>query len=176
MPLLAAGSFNLLAVNPGLVIWTAITFLVVLLVLWRFAWKPIISALDARNERVENDLKESRELREKAENLLREYEQKMESARAEAMQLLDEGRKDAEVQKAKIITAAKEEAERLISRAHADIEQAKLKAISELEQSTVQITVQILSRILQRDVNNEEHKKIVLQELGAIRKNNIQGG
>lgn len=173
MPLLAAGSFNLLAVNPGLVFWTVVTFIVVLAVLWAFAWKPIIKTIDARNERVENDLKESRELRDKAEALLQSYDHKIESAKAEALELIDEGRKDAEIQKARIIAEARDEAQRLVFRAQADIEQAKVKAISELEQSTVKTTIAILSRILQRDVNNEDHKKVVLQELSAIKKSDI---
>ena len=63
MVLLTGTSIDLLKVSPGLVFWTAVTFIVVLVVLWLFAWKPIINGLDARNEKIQEDLDSSRKLR-----------------------------------------------------------------------------------------------------------------
>ena len=167
MPILA--SFNLLAVNPGLLIWTVITFSVVLTVLWLFAWKPIIAALDSRNEKVEGDLQKSKELREEAEKLLMDYEKKLDSIKSEANQLIDEGRKDAEVLKEKILKEAREEAERINVRTEQDIHQAKLRALDEIENSVVDMTVSALSKILTQEVKAETHKAVILREITEIR-------
>ena len=99
MALLAGSGLNLLAVNPGLMIWTLITFLIVLTILWFFAWKPIATALDSRSDKIESDLQKSQELREEAEQLLADYKAKLDSAKEEAAQLIEQARKTAEEQK-----------------------------------------------------------------------------
>ncbi|MDH5716740.1 MAG: F0F1 ATP synthase subunit B [Spirochaetia bacterium] len=169
MPILSGGSLDLLHVNPGLVIWTVVTFLVVLAVLWRFAWKPIIKGLDARNERVEEDLQTSRDLREEAEKLLSEYEKKLDAAKTEALQLIDEGKKDAETNRNKILAEAQDEAVKIKERTEKDIERAKLKALDELEKTTVNLVVEILSKILKKDISEKEHKDIIIRELENLK-------
>ena len=95
--------FNLLAVNPGLVFWTVVTFLTVLLCLWLFAWKPLLQAIDQRNDKIENDLNESAKLREEADALVKEYKKKIDLALQEASKILDESRKNAEKDRQRII-------------------------------------------------------------------------
>ena len=87
----------------GLYFWTVVTFLTVLIILWLFAWKPIIQAIDARNDKIEGELKESQHLREESEKLFRDYESKMKEAQSETIQLIDEGKKEAEETRAKIL-------------------------------------------------------------------------
>ena len=174
MYILAAGSLELLKVNPGLVFWTVVTFSVVLIILWLFAWKPIIKALDARNDRIENDLKESRKLREDAENLLKVYEQKIENAKKEAMQLLEEGRKDAEENKDRILKEAREEAENIRDRIQHEISQAKLKALDELEKGAVELSVQLVSNVFKKSLTGTEHRSIIVKELEEIRKSAVK--
>ncbi|MCS6984159.1 MAG: F0F1 ATP synthase subunit B [Leptospiraceae bacterium] len=170
MLLLAAASLDLLAVNPGLLIWTLVTFLVVLVILWLFAWKPIIRALDERNAKIEGDLKESEELRLRAEKLLRDYEEKMEKARSEAMELLEEGKRDAEVQREKILKQAQEEAKHILEKAQQEIELAKVKAISEVEDSVIALSSELMRRIFRDRLSIEEHRKLLSEELAALRK------
>lgn len=168
MVILAAG-LDLLAVNPGLVIWTAITFIVVLLVLWLTAWKPIIKALDERNSRVEDDLEKSRALREEAEDLMKEYQTKLDSATQEAVQIIDKGRKDSEAMRAKILSETQEEAASLRSRVSKELELAKIQALSELEAKVVDTAISVISGILAKDINDEEHKQMVMRELEQIK-------
>lgn len=169
MLLLAGGSLNLLDVNPGLVIWTAVTFLIVLAVLWLFAWKPIIKALDERNARVEDDLEKSRALREEAEGLIKEYQEKLDSAKQEAVNIVEESRKDAEVLKNKLLAETQEEVTSLKERATREIDLAKEHAISELEGKVVDTAISVISGILAKDINDQEHKDIVLRELAQIK-------
>lgn len=169
MLLLAGGSLNLLEVNPGLVIWTAVTFLIVLAVLWLFAWKPIIKALDERNARVEDDLEKSRALREEAEGLIKEYQEKLDSAKQEAVNIVEESRKEGEVLKNKLLAEAQEELTSLKERSTREIDLAKEHAISELEGKVVATAISVISGILAKDINDQEHKDIVLRELAQIK-------
>lgn len=79
--LASGGGLNLLEVNPGLVFWTVFTFLVVVLVLKKFAWDPILKALDARAEKIHGDIDKATELKTQAEELYKSYEAKIIAAK-----------------------------------------------------------------------------------------------
>jgi F-type H+-transporting ATPase subunit b len=173
MPILSSsGSFNLLAVNPGLIIWTMITFVLVMIVLWLFAWKPIATALDSRNTRIEDDLKKSEDLRKEAESLLKGYESRIDSAHKEVADMLDSARKDAESAKARILAEAQKEASAQRDRATHDIDQIRLKAVKEIQDLAVDISIQLLSRVMKGGLKESEHREIVLQELKNLKSNN----
>jgi len=169
MVLLAGTSIDLLKVSPGLVFWTAVTFIVVLIVLWLFAWKPIIQGLDARNEKVQEDLDSSRKLREQAESMMADYKKHLDAAKDQALQIIDEGKRDAESIRQRILGDAKKEADEIHTRAVAEITQAKAKAIKELEKEVVEMSVTIISKILSRDVSKEDHRNIILKELDQLK-------
>ncbi|RME92246.1 MAG: ATP synthase F0 subunit B [Candidatus Hydrogenedentota bacterium] len=172
MSIILAGSLNLLEVNPGLAIWTLITFLLVLTILWLFAWKPIVKALDARSHRIADDLEKSRKLREEAEALLRDYESKLEKAKAEAVEIVEEGRKDAEVLRKRILDEAAEEGERIKKRVSGELEQAKLKALAEIEERVVDLAEELVSRVLKDKLTGVDHKKLILEEMASLQKDN----
>lgn len=169
MVFLTGTSIDLLKVSPGLVFWTAVTFIVVLVVLWLFAWKPILNGLDARNDKIQDDLDASRKLREQAEAMMSDYKKNLDASKDQALQIIDEGKKDAESIRQRILTDAKKEAEEIHDRAVADISQAKTKAIKELEKEVVDISVAIISKILSRDVSKEDHRNIILKELDQLK-------
>ena len=166
--ILASESFNLLAANPGLVFWTVVTFLTVLIILWLFAWKPIIQAIDARNDKIEGELKESQRLREESEKLLRDYESKMKEAQTETMRLIGEGKKEAEETRAKILKKAEKENSEIKARMKQEIEQAKISAVQEIQESMVNMTIQVISKIFKKDVDDKTHKELIMNELKEI--------
>lgn len=170
MIFLAGGGLNLLAVNPGLMIWTLVTFLTVLTILWRFAWKPIATALDSRSDKIESDLEKSQKLREEAEQLLAEYKDKLDSAKSEASQLIDQARKAAEEQREKILKETRAEAEAEKQRSLREIEQAKLTAINDLEDHVVDTTITVLSRVMGNHVDASAHKAMIQDEVKTIQK------
>jgi F-type H+-transporting ATPase subunit b len=169
MVLLTGTSIDLLKVSPGLVFWTAVTFILVLIVLWVFAWKPIIRALDARNDKIQEDLDHSRKLREQAESLMADYKKHLDAAKDQALSIIEEGKRDAESIRHRIIEDAKKEAEDIHNRAIGEISQAKAKAIKELEKEVVDLSVAIISKILSRDVSKEDHRNIILKELDQLK-------
>lgn len=173
MPLLSEGaSFNPLSVNPGLVIWTLVTFGIVLIVLWKYAWGPIIAAIDSRNDKIEDDLQKSEQLRKDAEDLLQSYNDKIDSAKEEVNTMLDAARKDAESLRSKIVTTAQDEANGIKERAKNEIEQAKVKAVREVQELSVDISLKLLNNILGKETSDEEHRKIVIRELEKLKSSN----
>jgi F-type H+-transporting ATPase subunit b len=169
MVLLTGTSIDLLKVSPGLVFWTAVTFILVLIVLWLFAWKPILKGLDARNDKIQEDLDSSRKLREQAESMMSDYRKHLDAAKDQALQIIDEGKRDAESIRQRILGDAKKEADDIHNRAVGEITQAKTKAIKELEKEIVDLSVAIISKILSRDVSKEDHRNIILKELDQLK-------
>ncbi|MBV6494005.1 MAG: ATP synthase subunit b [Turneriella sp.] len=169
MVLLTSASIDLLKVSPGLVFWTTVTFIFVLVVLWIFAWKPIIKGLDARNEKVQEDLDSSKKLREQAEAMMADHKKHLDAARDQALHIIDEGKRDAESIRQRILAEAKKEAEEIHARAVAEIKQAKTNAVKELEKEVIDMSVQIVSKVLSRDVSKEDHRNIILKELDQLK-------
>jgi len=122
---------GLLKVDPGLLLWTIITFLVLLLILWKAAWKPIVEALDARAEKVRGDIESAEKNRLETERLLAQHRDLMGKSKEEAAQIIAEGRSDAEALKNSILEKANAEAKDVIERAKREISMAKDKALSE---------------------------------------------
>ncbi len=166
---LAGSGFDLFAVNPGLIFWTVVTFLTVLLVLWKFAWKPIMEGLDARNSKIEDDLEKSKQLREEAESLLNQYKNKISKAEEEAMQIMASKKKYAEEQYNKIISKADEDSKEIVEKSKQQIESAKKQAILELEKGVIHISSKIIKKILEEDVDISKHTNLIQNELKMLR-------
>jgi len=167
---LAAGGLNLLTVNPGLLVWTVITFSIVVLILWKFAWNPIIHALDERSEKVHGDLEKAETLRKDAETLLTEYKSKVAAAKDEANAIVNEAKNDATVLKNKMIADANAEIQARKDQSLRDIELSKMKALQEIQDSIVDLSVTIASKILEKQLKAEDHANFVKTEISNLKK------
>ena len=167
---LAAGGLNLLSVNPGLLVWTVITFSVVVFILWTFAWNPIIHALDARSEKVHGDLEKAETLRKDAETLLSDYKSKVAAAKDEANAIVNEAKNDATVLKNKMIADANTEIQARKDQSLRDIELSKMKALQEIQDSIVDLSVTIASKILEKQLKAEDHANFVKTEISNLKK------
>ena len=156
--------------EPGLMSWTWITFIVVFLLMWKFALGPIVTMLDRRRQTIEENLKKAEEAREEAERLFAEYQKKLEEARKEAQELIQEGKRMGEKLKEEIITEAREEAERIKEKAVSAIELEREKALEELKEKAAELSVEIASRILKRTISVEDHKMLIKEALEEVAK------
>jgi F-type H+-transporting ATPase subunit b len=166
--ILSAFSQGLLAVSPGLAIWTAISFLLLFLILWRFAWKPIVSALDARADRIRKDLETAASSRKEAEEMFYKHKSMIEYARDEALKIVGEGRGEAEQMKAEILEKANLEANEMIQRAKREIDLAREKAVQDIKSEIVNISTEIASKIIERNLKPEDQKALVENELTRL--------
>ncbi|MCX7999695.1 MAG: F0F1 ATP synthase subunit B [Leptospiraceae bacterium] len=167
--ILAAG-LDLLSVNPGLLVWTIVTFLIVVFILKTFAWGPILSALDARSEKIHGDLERAEKLKQEAETLLADYKSKIAKAQEEAQAIVNEAKSDASNLKSKMIQEANLEIERSKEQSLKEIELSRLKALQDIQKNVVELSVSIASKILEKQLKPEDHANFVNSELEKIKK------
>lgn len=168
------GQGNLFAGDIGNAIWTLAIFLLVIFVLGKFAWGPLLSGLQQREEFIRRSLKEAKDDREAAEARLKEYEDKLKVASSEAAEIVNKGRREGEAVQARIEEQAREEAEKMIGRARREIDLAKQAAIKDLYATTAGLATEIAARILQRELSAEDHEKLIsdsIEELGNLEEN-----
>jgi F-type H+-transporting ATPase subunit b len=163
-----SASPGLFSGDVGVAIWTVIIFALVVFVLARYAWGPMLNALQARETFIRDSLQKAASERESAEQLLRDYEQKLAAARAEATAIVEEARRDAESVKTKVEQAAREEGERLIDRARQEIGLARDKAVKDLYRASSQLATDLASRILRREIRPEDHERLISESLAQL--------
>ena len=166
--MLEAFKEGLLKVEPGLFLWTLLSFAILLLILWKAAWKPIVSSLDERAGRIRRDLETAEASRKEAETLYLKHKETIETARDEAMKIISEGRADAERIKNDILEKANAEAQTIVQRAYREIEGAKDKAIVELKTEIVGISTDIASKIIEKNLKPEDQRALVEQALQKL--------
>lgn len=159
---------SLFAGDVGVAVWTVLIFLLVVFILGRYAWKPLLSALQAREDFIRDSLQKAREEREQAERRLAEYEEKLAAARAEATALVEEGRRDAETVKAKIEATAREEGDKLMARARREIELARDQAVKDLHTTTARLATDLATKVLEREIRAEDHERLLAESLREL--------
>lgn len=164
----AGGGLNLLDVNPGLVIWTLVTFLIVVFVLKKFAWDKILKALDDRTAGIENEIGKATALREDAEKILKEYQEKVAGAKDETLAIIAEAKSDATNLKNKMLEDANSDIRKAKEQSVKDIELAKAKAIQELQIQIAEMSVMIASEILEKHLKKDEYQAFIDKELSKL--------
>ena len=159
---------GLLKVEPGVFLWTLLSFGILLLILWKAAWRPIVSSLDERAGRIRRDMETAEASRKEAETLFLKHKETIENARDEAMKIISEGRADAERIKNDILEKANSEAQSIVQRAHREIEGAKDKAIVELKTEIVSISTDIAAKIIEKNLKPEDQRALVEQALQKL--------
>lgn len=160
--------------NIGVALWTLIIFALVIFVLGRYAWGPILGGLQAREKFIRESLQKAKADREAAEARLKEYTDKLLAARGEATAIVDEARRDADVVKRRIEEEGRAEANALIERARREIGIAKETAVKELYVLTAQLTTRAASKVLRREIQPSDHERLIrdaMQELSDLKRN-----
>jgi F-type H+-transporting ATPase subunit b len=160
--------------NFGVALWTLIIFGIVIFVLGRFAWGPILGGLQQREQFIRTSLTQAKADREAAEARLKEYSDKLVSARAEATAIVEEARRDAEALKRRFQEETQAEANRTIERARREIKIAQETGVKELYILTAQLTTQVAGKILQREIQPSDHERLIqdsIRELASGKRN-----
>lgn len=160
--------FNILEVNPGLMFWTIVTFVALFLILKKFAWGPILEALEKREKTIKDSLDRAARARDEAQKILDEYNRRLEKAGAEAQRILDEGRSMGEEMKRDIVAKARTEAEEIVARGKNEIHLERDKAISEIRKHAVDLSLLAASRVVKKTLTEEDHRRIVLEAIDEI--------
>lgn len=159
---------NPLVVDPDLAIYTAIVFGCLLLVLYKFAWGPIVAALDAREQTVQDHLAAAAAKHEEAKGLLAAHEARLATAKDEVREMLEEARRDAEATKTQIVSEADATAKAHRDRAVRDIEQARDGAVRHLAETSANLAVDLASQVVKQNLTADQQADLVREATNKL--------
>lgn len=154
----------------GDVLFSLFTFIILLLLLRRFAWGPIVEQMKKRENHISNEIETAENHRQEAEKYLEEQRVEMEKAREEAQSIIETSRKTAQEQSKEIIRESHEEANRMKDNALADITREREQAVEALRAQVGQLSVLIATKIIEKELDEEEQEKLIqeyVQESGG---------
>lgn len=165
------GGGSLVDINPGLIVWTLVTFILLLLILRKVAWKPILSALDQREAAIKDSLEKAEKAKDEAQRILYENQANLSKAEEESKKIVEQGRIYAEKLKDQVIKESKDQAQKMLIEASAEIERKKDAAFGELKSQIADLVIQTTEKVLGETVDKNVHKKIADKYINEIAKN-----
>lgn len=142
-------------------LWEIVNFIVLLYLLKRFLYGPIMGMIDKRREIIQSDLNKAAESKKDAADLKSKYEDKLIAAKDEAHEIIAQAEKRGNERREEIVEEAREEAKRIRERAMEEIEQAKRQALSQIRDEVSNISLLIASKFLQESVDSKRHQHLV---------------
>lgn len=159
---------DLLSADPGLIVWTIVTFLLLLGILWKFAWNPILGALDAREQAIQKTIDDAERLQAQAEAVLKEHQQRMAEARAEGNRILDEARQAGEHMKQDILEKARAESEKVLERAHRQMELETEQAIQTIRAQAADLALRAAEKVIERSLTEADHRRFADEAIAEL--------
>ena len=158
----------LLEIEPGLMIWTIVTFVVLLVVLRAVAWKPLLAMLAEREQRIQESLDQAERAKTDAQAAVEENRQAMAKARVDAQETVARGREAAERLAQDVRQRAEGQAEQMIEQASRTIQQEKDRAISELRRQVADLAIQAAGKVLDENLDDARNRKLVDEYIDRI--------
>jgi F-type H+-transporting ATPase subunit b len=154
--------------DPGLFIWTILTFLVLLALLTKFAWKPLLAALEARRELIAKAVDDAEKTRKELERVKHESLGILAKARVEAEGILSRSRADAEAFREEMRQKAIVDANAIVKRAEREIQLETNRAIEQLRRESVDLSLAIATKLLQRNVTKDDNVALIDETIRQI--------
>jgi F-type H+-transporting ATPase subunit b len=165
------GKPNPLDFPVDLALFTLVVFVLLLILLGRFAWKPLLAALEKREKSIADNIENARRANEQAQQSLKDYEQRLADVTREAGDILAAARKDSEAARERILAEAAAEAKRQGERAVADINAAREAAVRDLAQRSAETAVDLAGKIVGRSLNATDHQRLIDDAVGQFSRN-----
>ncbi|HSL70911.1 MAG TPA: F0F1 ATP synthase subunit B [Longimicrobiales bacterium] len=165
-----AESPNVFEFTTNVSVWTLIIFLLLLGVLYKFAYPHILGYAAAREKRIQDALDESKRNREESERLLEAQRQELARARAEAQQLVAEGRQAAEKVRQDLLARARTEQEELLTRAKAEIEAERARAVESMRREAVDLALAAAAKLLEERLDADTDRRLVNDFLSRVQR------
>ena len=160
----------MLEVHGGLLIWTWITFLVVLFVLAKLVWKPMLAMLDEREGKIAQALADADKAGEDAREAKRKFQETVELARKEAMTIVTESKENAEKLKQSILDQADEKAKSMVEEAQKRIDLEKEKAVAEIRTQVAELSIEIARKLIRKNLDSAGDRELIEESLKSIEK------
>ena len=155
----------------GVALWTLVIFLLVVWVLGKFAWGPVLGALQGREEFIRQSLIDAKRERQEAEAHLKEVEERLSKARSEASEIVDQGQRAASRLKSELEESARQEADALVARARQEIDLAREAAVKDLYSQGTDLVIELAERVVRRELSAADHERLIAEavdELGRL--------
>src|SRR4030043_1885302 len=154
--------------EPGLIIWTLVSFFILLILLKKVAFPPILKGMKKREETIKQQLEEAQKTKREAENLLGDYKRQLAEARSEAQKIINEGKSLGENMRKEIVQKAQEESNQIVKRAQEEIELQKQKAILELQEKIADLSIMAATKIINKSLNTEDNRRLVEEYVSNV--------
>jgi F-type H+-transporting ATPase subunit b len=154
--------------DPGLFIWTIVTFLALVFLLAKFAWRPLLEALDVRQQGIRKSLDDAQKATQELARLEQESALILRKARADAEVLITQSRADADRLREELRQKAKAEAEGIMRNAERQIQLETGRALQQIRAEAVDLSVMIASKILQRNISKEDNERLIADALKQV--------
>ena len=159
---------QLLSANTGLMFWTLVIFIIVLIVLSKSAFKPITRAVEAREKALEDAIATAKREREEAAKLLEEHRRLVDQARSDAQQYIAEGRAAGEKVRQTVVEDAHREQQQILERARQEIQTERDKAIVELRREAVTLAIRGAGAVIEKNLDSDTNRKLVESFLASL--------
>jgi len=163
--LLAAG---LTDINVALVVWTLVTFGLLVIVLKRFAWGPILETIETREKTINDALESAKRERAEAEKAAADMRASLDKARGEAADLIRKNQAEVAAAKTELMAAARKESEALLVQARQSIEEERRAAVADLRSQVVDIAIEAAGRLLQVQMDEKKQRQLVEEYLAKL--------
>ncbi len=151
--------------NPGLMLWTILSFVILLFLLNKVAWQPILKALDAREKGIKDDQDVARKASEDAKVMMAEYQQKLKEAHAEAQAIVVKAREAAEKVGEQLEKQAQEKAKAIVEKAEKEIDLHRQAAINEIRGEIAGLAIASAEKIISKSLNDDDNRRLVMESL-----------
>ena len=162
------GSVNLLSPSGGLMFWTLIIFVLLLLLLSKFAFPPILGAVEARERSLQEAIEGAKADRDAAAALLAEQRAELERTRAQAQQLLADGRAAGEKLRAEMLEQTRVQQQEMLERARREIDAERERAILELRREAVDLAIAGASRVIEQNLDDAANRQLIDRFLATV--------
>ena len=154
--------------DPGLFLWTILTFLVLLGLLAKFAWKPLLAMLDRREEIIRQSLDDAEKAKQELQRLQQESKEILSKARVEAQSILAKTRSEAEKLKGEIRQKAKAQADSILRDAEKQIQVETKKAIAVIKNEIVDLSLLVASKLIKRNLSKKDNQSLIEESLKQV--------
>jgi F-type H+-transporting ATPase subunit b len=162
------GGLGPFKVEFGLVFWTWVVFLVLLFLLWKFAWPTIVQAAEEREKRIRQQLAEAEKAQNEAHAALEEGKRFAAEARSSAQLMLTEARQTAEKERTQLLERARREQEELLDRARREIVAEQDKAMATLRKEAVDLSLAAAAKLVGQRMDSETDRRLVTEYLDSV--------
>lgn len=157
-------------IEPGLIIWTSVSFAILVFFLYRFLLPPLLNAVEKREKQISSSIDSANKAKKDAEDLLLSYKQKLEESHKMAGEILERSKAESQSIIKEAADRAKQEAQMIITQSRMEIESSRKRMIDEVRLAGADLIISASSKILGREVTQQDNKRVIAESLDEIGK------